>query len=182
MGAQTTGAASGAASGAAAGAAVGGPWGAVIGGVLGGLGGLFGGKSADKAAKQNRRAIRMAYREKLRQSAIQRRQLLGRQAVGYAAAGVDVARGTPGLLMDTTNKEFSIQQGLIAANEGYALKGAASPTDWWSVGMDVAKMGASIYTSLPPSAGAGKTSQSSPNTSFGGASGLSDGSAYAGYT
>jgi gas vesicle protein len=144
----TSGAVSGAASGASAGAAVGGPWGALIGGVIGGIGGLFSGKNADKAAKNNRRAIRAAYQQKYKQLEMQRRQTLGLQTVGYAAAGVDVGTGTPELLLDTTQRQFQEQQAFQTQNENYALKGATPQTDWWGLGLQAVQTGANIYSGM----------------------------------
>jgi gas vesicle protein len=136
---------SGAASGAGAGFAVGGPLGAVIGGVLGGLGGLFKSKKAGKAARDKRRAIRAAYQEKLRQSSFLRKQALGRQDVGYAAAGVDVARGTSQYMQDRVNAEYARQQSALLDAERYALKGATPQADWWGAALAVGKAAGSIY-------------------------------------
>jgi hypothetical protein len=137
----------GASSGAASGAAVGGPWGAVIGGVIGGIAGFMGGNSADKAAKDQRRAIRRAYREKWRQATLQYHQVTGVQRVGYAAANVDVTRGTPGELTAMVDTEFTRYQAELRQQEKAALKGATPSTNFWQLAGSVASSAASIYGS-----------------------------------
>jgi hypothetical protein len=140
-------AASGAAEGAAAGAAFG-PWGAVIGGALGALGGMGKAKEARKARREVRAGIRQQYAENYRQLNMQRRSLLGTQAAGYAAAGVEVGLGTPTVAAAEVESEYARTMAAAASAEKKALKAVSPNTNWWSIGASALGAAGGVKSSL----------------------------------
>lgn len=83
-------------------------------------------KAAKKAAKAQKQLIRIEADQQMRTLYKQRLEMLGTQKTGYAAAGVDVSRGTPALVEDVTNQSYTQAHYFDRLKEDQLLKGASN--------------------------------------------------------
>ena len=89
-------------------------------------GGVQGSKAAKQAAKAQRKLILVESEEKMQTMRRQRLELLGLQQTGYAAAGVDISRGTPQFLEEEGMRNYAKASYYEALKTKYLLKGASA--------------------------------------------------------
>jgi hypothetical protein len=107
---------------------------AAVGVVTSVAGGAAGSAAANKAGKAQSKLTKIEYRERLTALYKQKQQLLGIQQTGYAAAGVDVTRGTPKALEEQLNQDLAQTNYYEAMKLKYTLKGASAASNAASSG------------------------------------------------